>query len=105
MAKKGIHPVYKAATITCACGNKVETYSTRGSFMVDICSPATRSTRASRSSSTRPAASSASRRSTRRQGQAAASADRAAGYAGESPRLELELRTASLLRARRASGR
>ena len=26
MAKKGIHPVYKPATITCACGNKVDTY-------------------------------------------------------------------------------
>ena len=35
MAKKGIHPVYKPATITCACGNKVETYSTRGAFSVD----------------------------------------------------------------------
>ena len=38
MPKKGIHPAYKLATITCACGHKVETYSTRGSFMVDICS-------------------------------------------------------------------
>ena len=38
MAKKGIHPVYKPSTITCACGNKVDTYSTRGAFMVDICS-------------------------------------------------------------------
>jgi len=38
MPKKGIHPAYKSATITCACGHKVETYSTRGSFMVDICS-------------------------------------------------------------------
>ena len=38
MAKKGIHPVYKPATITCACGNKVETYSTRGAFSVEICS-------------------------------------------------------------------
>ena len=38
MAKKGIHPVYKPATITCACGNKVETYSTRSAFSVDICS-------------------------------------------------------------------
>jgi large subunit ribosomal protein L31 len=37
MPKKGIHPMYKLATITCACGNKVETYTTRGSFMVDIC--------------------------------------------------------------------
>jgi large subunit ribosomal protein L31 len=38
MPKKGIHPVYKASTITCACGNKVDTYSTRGTFSVDICS-------------------------------------------------------------------
>jgi large subunit ribosomal protein L31 len=37
MPKKGIHPLYKLATITCACGNKVETHTTRGSFMVDIC--------------------------------------------------------------------
>jgi large subunit ribosomal protein L31 len=38
MAKKGIHPVYKPSTITCACGSVVETYSTRGTFTVDICS-------------------------------------------------------------------
>lgn len=38
MPKQGIHPVYKPATIKCACGYKVETYSTRGSHMVDICS-------------------------------------------------------------------
>ena len=38
MSKKGIHPVYKAVTITCACGNSVETYSTRPSFSVEICS-------------------------------------------------------------------
>jgi large subunit ribosomal protein L31 len=38
MPKKGIHPLYKASTITCACGAKSETYSTRGSFHVDICS-------------------------------------------------------------------
>ncbi len=37
MPKKGIHPVYKQAVISCACGNKVNTYSTRGDFMVDIC--------------------------------------------------------------------
>jgi large subunit ribosomal protein L31 len=37
MAKKGIHPVYKPSTITCACGNTVETYSTRSAFSVDIC--------------------------------------------------------------------
>ncbi len=38
MSKKGIHPLYKSATITCACGHKTETYSTRGTFMVEICS-------------------------------------------------------------------
>ena len=38
MPKKGLHPLYKPATISCACGNTAETYSTRGSFMVDICS-------------------------------------------------------------------
>jgi large subunit ribosomal protein L31 len=38
MAQKGIHPVYKASVIKCACGNSVETFSTRGDFMVDICS-------------------------------------------------------------------
>jgi large subunit ribosomal protein L31 len=38
MPKKGLHPLYKPATISCACGNKADTYSTRGSFMVDICS-------------------------------------------------------------------
>jgi large subunit ribosomal protein L31 len=38
MSKKGIHPVYKAVTISCACGNKVETFSTRPSFSVEICS-------------------------------------------------------------------
>ena len=38
MAKKGIHPAYKPATITCACGNVVETYSTSGSYTVEICS-------------------------------------------------------------------
>ena len=36
--KKGIHPEYKPATVTCACGNVIETRSTRGSFNVDICS-------------------------------------------------------------------
>ena len=65
MAKKGIHPVYKPATITCACGNKVETYSTRGVVHRSTSArTATRSTRASRSSWMPPAASSASRRST-----------------------------------------
>ncbi len=36
--KKGIHPEYKEAVVECACGNVIETRSTRGSFKVDICS-------------------------------------------------------------------
>ena len=28
--KDGIHPEYKKATITCACGNVIETFSTAG---------------------------------------------------------------------------
>ncbi|MBI4524277.1 MAG: 50S ribosomal protein L31 [Deltaproteobacteria bacterium] len=36
--KQGIHPEYKTATITCACGNVVETRSTVTSIHVDICS-------------------------------------------------------------------
>ena len=36
--KPEVHPVYPPARITCACGNVVETKSTRGSFSVEICS-------------------------------------------------------------------
>jgi large subunit ribosomal protein L31 len=36
--KPEVHPVYPPARITCACGNVVETKSTRGSFNVEICS-------------------------------------------------------------------
>jgi large subunit ribosomal protein L31 len=36
--KEGIHPVYRNATISCACGASHVTRSTRGSFNVDICS-------------------------------------------------------------------
>ncbi len=35
--KKDTHPPYVEATIECACGNVVHTYSTKGSFKVDIC--------------------------------------------------------------------
>jgi large subunit ribosomal protein L31 len=38
MPKSGIHPTYQRAVVTCACGNVIETASTRGSFMVEICS-------------------------------------------------------------------
>lgn len=36
--KQGIHPDYKPATVTCACGAVYQTGSTRGSFTVDVCS-------------------------------------------------------------------
>jgi large subunit ribosomal protein L31 len=36
--KPEIHPQYQKATVSCACGNVIETYSTRGSFTVDLCS-------------------------------------------------------------------
>jgi large subunit ribosomal protein L31 len=36
--KEGIHPKYPGATIHCACGNVIETASTRGDFRVDVCS-------------------------------------------------------------------
>ncbi len=38
MPKQDLHPVYPAARIVCACGNTIETKSTRGSFHVEICS-------------------------------------------------------------------
>jgi large subunit ribosomal protein L31 len=36
--KKDIHPKYEAATITCACGNVIETRSTVQKIDVEICS-------------------------------------------------------------------
>ena len=35
--KPEIHPVYPPSRISCACGNVIETRSTRGSFNVEIC--------------------------------------------------------------------
>ena len=35
--RQGIHPQYKEAKITCACGSVYETRSTRGDFSVEIC--------------------------------------------------------------------
>ena len=35
--KPEVHPVYPPARISCACGNVIETRSTRGSFSVEIC--------------------------------------------------------------------
>jgi len=36
--KKGIHPEYKEATITCACGNVIHTRTTVGDIRIEICS-------------------------------------------------------------------
>ncbi len=36
--KANMHPNLKPARIECACGNVIETRSTRGDFKVDICS-------------------------------------------------------------------
>ncbi len=36
--KPEIHPVYPPCRISCACGNIIETRSTRGSFHIEICS-------------------------------------------------------------------
>ena len=33
----GIHPVYQAVSVTCACGNKFETRSTKTELVVDVC--------------------------------------------------------------------
>lgn len=35
--KDGIHPNYRPTKIHCACGNEIETRSTRGDFQVEIC--------------------------------------------------------------------
>lgn len=36
--KEGIHPNYEATTIHCACGNEIETGSTKKDIRVEICS-------------------------------------------------------------------
>ncbi len=36
--KKGIHPEYFSTTIRCACGNTIETRSTKKDIVVEICS-------------------------------------------------------------------
>jgi large subunit ribosomal protein L31 len=36
--KKGIHPEYQDVVITCGCGNKISTRSTRKNITVEICS-------------------------------------------------------------------
>ena len=36
--REGIHPAYEATVIRCACGNEIETRSTKGDIRVEICS-------------------------------------------------------------------
>ena len=36
--KEGIHPEYKEATITCVCGNVIQTRSTKKEIKTEICS-------------------------------------------------------------------
>ena len=36
--KQGIHPNYVDCTITCACGNVIQTRSTKPAIHVEICS-------------------------------------------------------------------
>ena len=36
--KSGIHPDYKLTKITCACGNVIETGSTKENISIEICS-------------------------------------------------------------------
>ena len=36
--KEGIHPKYQQTTIKCACGNVIETGSTKSDIRVEICS-------------------------------------------------------------------
>ena len=35
--KAQIHPKYVGTTIQCACGNVIETSSTKGDFKIDVC--------------------------------------------------------------------
>ena len=36
--KEKIHPRYQPATITCTCGNVIETWSTEKEMKIEICS-------------------------------------------------------------------
>lgn len=35
--KPEIHPEYKTVAVSCACGNKFQTRSTKGDISVDVC--------------------------------------------------------------------
>jgi large subunit ribosomal protein L31 len=38
MMKQGIHPEYKEVEVSCACGNKFTTKSTKDEIRLDVCS-------------------------------------------------------------------
>lgn len=38
LMKQGIHPVYAETTVSCACGNVIETRATKADMKIDICS-------------------------------------------------------------------
>jgi len=38
MMKEGIHPSYEASTVTCHCGNTIETKSPKDDITTEICS-------------------------------------------------------------------
>lgn len=38
MMKQGIHPEYKEVEVSCACGNKFTTMSTKDEIKLDVCS-------------------------------------------------------------------
>ena len=36
--KQGIHPVYNETTVSCACGNVIETRATKDGIKIEVCS-------------------------------------------------------------------
>jgi large subunit ribosomal protein L31 len=36
--KQGIHPQYNETTVSCACGNVIETRATKDNIKIEICS-------------------------------------------------------------------
>lgn len=36
--REGIHPDYKPTTISCACGNVIETRATKSNIKIEVCS-------------------------------------------------------------------
>ncbi len=36
--KQAVHPVYAETTVTCACGNVIETRATKDNIKIEICS-------------------------------------------------------------------